>query len=403
MAGWDSVEGGILLDLCRMTEFEYDAEAEVVKVGAGLRWEQIYELAEGYGVAPMGGRVGHVGTGLLLGGGLSLLSPRYGYACDGIVSVEVVTVDGKVRHVESGDPLLRAIKGGGGRFGIVTHYSLCAYRTGKDDEKVWYGGTVTSFDPSGMKEMVRLTETFVQAPDDANATMLSNVGLVKHNGSTLRLGTTFLFYKGGKEVFEEVFEGFLKIEGAVVDVKEMSFYEASKVTPLGWRSDQAYKWIGGSLYPDPSPLPPAAVPSSSSEASVYLGLWNNIRSFLTQHESLLHSAFLSITPVRTNQIDQGYLAGGNALSPPRGRSYMHWLFSNILDPGSTAFPEELEKDRLKLIRESPSSKGLPLLLNEVDASQRVFESYGWYEGLKEVYGEVDPSGFSVRYQQGPTF
>ncbi|TKY88859.1 hypothetical protein EX895_002100 [Sporisorium graminicola] len=391
MAGWDSVASGILLDLSRLTGFHYDAAAAVVHVGPGLRWEQIYEYAEEHGVAPMGGRVGHVGTGLLLGGGLSLLSPLYGYACDGIIAAEVVAVDGGIRWVdaESDPQLLRAIKGGGGRVGIVTRYILRAFSTGTRDEKRWFGGTVTSLDRTGMDAMVRLTEQFVAQPrDDARATVLTNVGLLKHNSSTLWLGTTFLFYKGTQQDFERVFQPMLAIDGAAVDVKPMSYYEVTKVTPLGWSSSQAYKWIGGSLYP-------------SRSTKTYSSLWSSVQTFLAQHEHTLDSAFLSFTPVRTHQIDAGYLVGGNALSPPRGRSYSHWLFSNILAPGTTAFPPELELDRLRLIKENPPSAGLPLLLNEVDASQKVFETYGWFEELKRVYTRVDPSGFSVKHQQGP--
>ncbi|CBQ68956.1 conserved hypothetical protein [Sporisorium reilianum SRZ2] len=389
MRGWDGVAAGVLLDLSLLTAFRYDAAARVVHVGPGLRWEQIYALAAPHGVAPLGGRVGHVGTGLLLGGGLSLLSPQHGYACDGVVGVEVVLVDGRVREVDATDALLRAIKGGGGRFGIVTRYTLRAFHTGTRAEKRWYAGTVTTLDRAGMDAMVQLTEEFVRADDDPRATMLANVGTLKQNGTTLWVGTTFLFYHGTRREFERVFAGFLAIDGAAVDARPMSYHEATQLTPLGWSAGQAYKWLGGSLYP--------------SHPSTYLSLWRNIQAFLTQHHASLNTAFLSITPVRTHQIEQGYRAGGNALSPPPGRSFMHWQLSNILDPGAIAFPHALEQARLRLIRDNPSSKGLPLLLNEVDASQSVFETYGWVEEMKKVYASVDPTRFSVLHQQGPMF
>ncbi|KAJ9474900.1 FAD-binding PCMH-type domain-containing protein [Pseudozyma hubeiensis] len=412
MAGWDSVEGGVLIDFSKMTGFAFDAGAGTVSVEPGLRWGDVYNLSAVHGVAPMGGRVSHVGTGLILGGGLSLLSPLYGYACDGLVEAEIVSPEGNVLTVnkDTNPTLLRAIKGGGGRFGVVTKYTLRAFPTGTNDEKNWYGGSITSLDPLGMDAMVSLTEKFVATPDDPKATLLSNVGLLKIQGVPTWLGSTFLFYKGTKEEFDCVFRDFLAIPAAIVDVKPLSYLEAAATTPLGWTSTQAYKWMGGSLYPNASltarPLPSVvpAIPIVNVDApSTYLALWNNLKPFLAKHADVIGSAFFSITPVRTNQIEQGYLAGSNAISPPRGRSYMHWLFSTILEENTDSFPEDLERDRLQLIRDNPSDRGLPLFLNEVDASQNAFKTYGWYEELKQEYRNFDPSGFSVKHQQGPKF
>lgn len=411
MAGWDSVQGGVLIDFSKMTAFSYNDKAKTVSIGPGLRWGQVYNLSEPFGVAPMGGRVYHVGTGLILGGGLSLLSPQYGYACDGLVSAEIVTPEGKVKKVDAkSDPqLLRAIKGGGGRFGVVTKYQLRAFPTGRKADKLWYGGTITSLTPDGMDAMVVLTETFVATPDDPKATLLSNVGVLKLQGVPTWLGITYLFYKGTEAEFNSVFRDFLQIPGAIVDVKPLSYVEAAAVVPLGWQSMQAYKWMGGSLYPNTSsitrPLPPlASIPVSSPKVrSTFLEVWNNMKPFLAKHVDIINSAFYSLTPVRTHQIEQGYLAGGNAISPPKGKNYVHWLFSNTLGPGTDSFPDDLEHDRLQLIKDNPSSPGLPLFLNEVDATQNAFATYGWYEQLKAQYERFDKSSFSLKYQQGPTF
>ncbi len=166
-----------MIDFSKMTSFEYDQNAGTVLVEPGLRWGDIYNQATAHGVCPMGGRVEHVGTGLILGCGLSLLSPLYGYACDGLVSADVVLVDGTVKHVtQQSDPtLLRAIKGGGGRFGIVTRYELTAFPVGTPDEKLWFGGSVTTLTPGGMAHLVQATEKFTLAADDPKATLLSNV------------------------------------------------------------------------------------------------------------------------------------------------------------------------------------------------------------------------------------
>ena len=61
-------------------------------------------------------------TGYTLGGGLSWLGRKYGWACNNVTSIELVTADGEARTVDSGrDPdLFWALRGGGGGFAIVT-------------------------------------------------------------------------------------------------------------------------------------------------------------------------------------------------------------------------------------------------------------------------------------------
>ncbi|SNX87107.1 uncharacterized protein MEPE_05817 [Melanopsichium pennsylvanicum] len=410
MAGWDSTQGGILIDFSKMTKFAYNKLAGSVSVQPGLRWGDIYAKAEQYGVCPMGGRVEHVGTGLILGGGLSLLSPQYGYACDGLMSVDVVLVDGTIKHVtaQSDPTLFRAIKGGGGRFGIVTNYQLRAFPTGHNTDKNWYGGSITTLTPAGMDQLVQVTEKFTATPDDPKATVLTNVGMIKQAGVPLYLGNTYLFYKGTQQEFNTVFKDFLSIPGSIPVLKPMSYLEAAATVPLGWKNTQAYKWIGGSLYPNStlsstSNLQIPLISPSPNLPIKWLKTWSNVKQFLVKHQDVLESGFFSITPVRSNQVEKGYQAGGNALTPPQGEQYMHWLFSQILAEGTTSFPNQFEQDRIEFLNQNPSDPHLPLFLNEVDVSQKTFQSYGWYREFQTEYSNVDPKAFSLKYQQGPMF
>lgn len=84
-----------------------------------------------------------VGTGLLLGGGLSFLSSAEGYASDNYVSLDVVLVDGTLVTATADNEyqdLFKALKGGANRFGIVTRYEVKAVHTGTKEEKRWWGG-----------------------------------------------------------------------------------------------------------------------------------------------------------------------------------------------------------------------------------------------------------------------
>lgn len=92
---------------------------------------------------PLGSGVG--ASGLLLGGGLSYLSPAHGFACDNYRSLDVVLPHGElvtVTGINQYSDLFRALKGGGSRFGIVTKFEVNAIHTGTAADKNWFGGTV---------------------------------------------------------------------------------------------------------------------------------------------------------------------------------------------------------------------------------------------------------------------
>jgi hypothetical protein len=84
-------------------------------------------------------------SGLLLGGGLSYLSPSSGFACDTYRSLDVVLPSGElitVTGTNAYSDLFRALKGGGSRFGIVTRYEVQAIHVGTAADKTWFGGTI---------------------------------------------------------------------------------------------------------------------------------------------------------------------------------------------------------------------------------------------------------------------
>jgi hypothetical protein len=92
-------------------------------MGAGVRWDQVIPEAAAVGLAPLSGSAPSIGAvSYTLGGGLGLLSRRYGYAADHVRSLDVVTADGQLRHVtEDSDPdLFWALRGGRDNFGVVT-------------------------------------------------------------------------------------------------------------------------------------------------------------------------------------------------------------------------------------------------------------------------------------------
>jgi FAD/FMN-containing dehydrogenase len=118
-----AAEGGVLITTSRMDGVRVDGEARTAWIGAGVKWEQVIEEAAPHGLAPLSGSAPFVGAvPYILGGGLGLLSRRYGYAADHVRSIEVVTADARLCHVtaESDPDLFWALRGGRDNFGVVT-------------------------------------------------------------------------------------------------------------------------------------------------------------------------------------------------------------------------------------------------------------------------------------------
>jgi FAD/FMN-containing dehydrogenase len=119
-----SAQGAVVISTHRMSNVAIDEVARTARVGAGVLWSEVIEKAAEFGLAPLNGSNPTVGvSGYTLGGGLSpTLGRSHGYAADHVLSLEVVTADGELRHVDAdSDPdLFWALRGGKGNFGVVT-------------------------------------------------------------------------------------------------------------------------------------------------------------------------------------------------------------------------------------------------------------------------------------------
>lgn len=121
------LEGTILLKTERMRGIEVDPEAQTARVEAGVLVAELSSAAQAHGLSSMPGSSPDVGvTGYTLGGGLSWLGRRYGFACNRVQAIELVTADGEPRTVdaESEPDLFWALRGGGGGYAIVTALQL---------------------------------------------------------------------------------------------------------------------------------------------------------------------------------------------------------------------------------------------------------------------------------------
>jgi FAD binding domain len=121
------LDGTILLKTERMRGVEVDPGARTARVGAGVWGAELGAAAGEHGLSFLPGSSPDVGiTGYTLGGGLGWLGRHYGFACNRVAAIELVTADGEARTVDTeNDPdLFWALRGGGGGYGVVVAMQL---------------------------------------------------------------------------------------------------------------------------------------------------------------------------------------------------------------------------------------------------------------------------------------
>jgi FAD/FMN-containing dehydrogenase len=117
----------ILIRTERMRGIEIDPEARTARVEAGALAIELGEAAQAQGLCSLPGSAPDVGVvGYTLGGGLSWLGRRHGFACNRVAAIELVAADGEARRVdgETDEDLFWALRGGGGGYAVVTALEL---------------------------------------------------------------------------------------------------------------------------------------------------------------------------------------------------------------------------------------------------------------------------------------
>jgi FAD binding domain len=126
----DWSEETLLLKTERMRAVDVDAARLRARVEAGALAQAVTDAAGARGLSYLAGTSPDVGVvGYVLGGGLSWMARRYGFASNSVEAVELVTADGRlVRTDRSHEPdLFWAVRGGGGNFGAVTALELVLF------------------------------------------------------------------------------------------------------------------------------------------------------------------------------------------------------------------------------------------------------------------------------------
>ena len=133
VAGNAMCDGGIVIDLSAMNGVHVDPVARRARVSGGATLGDVDRETQAFGLAAPLGVVSLTGVaGLTLCGGLGWLRRKHGMACDALVSVDIITADGKfvTASAEENADLFWAVRGGGGNFGVATSFEFQLYPIG---------------------------------------------------------------------------------------------------------------------------------------------------------------------------------------------------------------------------------------------------------------------------------
>jgi FAD/FMN-containing dehydrogenase len=133
IAGLAVCEGGLMVDLSAMRGVIVDPAARIVRAQGGCLLGDVDRETQLHGQAAVLGFVSATGiAGLTTGGGFGYLTRQYGWTCDNVRSMEVVTAEGTVvtASADQNAELFWCLRGGSGNFGIVTAFEYPTYPVG---------------------------------------------------------------------------------------------------------------------------------------------------------------------------------------------------------------------------------------------------------------------------------
>jgi FAD/FMN-containing dehydrogenase len=281
VAGFGTIEDGIVIDLSPMSTVGVDPVTRRVRVGGGATLADLDAATQEHGLVVPAGVVSETGiAGLTLSGGLGWLRRMWGLSCDNLVSAELVTAHGDVLRVdaESDPELLWGLRGGGGNFGVVTELEFEAHLLGPE---VFFAFTMYPLDDA--RHVLAEHERIVLEAGDAVSTIavlghvppLDDFPAEIHEAPFVAvLGV----YAGAADEGERALQPLRELGEPLVDLSDrMPFVDVQQVYDPDYPAGHRYYWKSANLPALPSAAVDALVDQTRRAPSKHstVDLWLN--------------------------------------------------------------------------------------------------------------------------------
>lgn len=204
----NGIEDGVLISMSSFNSNKMTQNNEIVEVGPGQTWNEVYSYTSPFDKGVAGGRFSPVGVGgLHLGGGLSYFSSQVGWSANTVKRYEIVLADGSVAEASQRDrsDLWWALKGGSNNFGIVTRFDMETLPITD-----LYGGA-TVYDSEHLPAFLDAVNKYVQVgggSEDSKAAILPNINLTP---PTSAVSASLISFYDGADAKPKAFEDFANI------------------------------------------------------------------------------------------------------------------------------------------------------------------------------------------------
>ena len=161
IAGLAAADGALMIDLSPMRGVWVEPGRKIAHAQAGCLLGDLDRETQLHGLATVLGFISLTGcAGLTLGGGFGYLTRRFGWTCDNVLGMDVVTAEAKLVRAsrdENAD-LFWGLRGGGGNFGLVTGIDYALHPVGPEI----VGGAV-AWPASAAEDVLELYRSLAEA------------------------------------------------------------------------------------------------------------------------------------------------------------------------------------------------------------------------------------------------
>ncbi|KAI0836401.1 hypothetical protein F5Y06DRAFT_305374 [Hypoxylon sp. FL0890] len=388
-AGSANIQDGVTVDMRGLKGISLNQDKSIVQISVGETWETVYRELEKHGLTVAGARSGRIGVaGFVLGGGLSMFSPRVGFSCDSVVEFEVVLASGElaVANAEENSDLWVALKGGLNNFGILTSFKMKTFKSAD----IWGGVTFymseNIFDT--FSQLIHSACDFVYNEEDRDAYGIFSIGY----GFGHQAVTSVMYHTQGKENPPSL-QRFTSLDN---QIKEMCTLRTS--THYGFTEElsnfsingKRQYWTSITIHPDISLM------------EAFHKKWQDMLSAIQDAQGLTFS--FGFHPITKAMLESSAAAGSNSMAIPPSDGP---LFVVLINPGWDA-AEDDERifvavgDFVQGLRKLASEKGLLhryIFTNYAHQADDTIAGYGEASviKLKKTSVKYDPEGI---FQKG---